>query len=63
MKKISYFIHNHVDGKKTFVFCVLSIVLVWLMSFTWEVKTLSTIYLILEILKRHTEHKKSKGVF
>lgn len=64
MKIIRSIVHNYLDGKKVYLFCMLSIAANWIIflyfidMFTYcVVPILSTEYLILEYLKRHTKSK------
>lgn len=60
------FIHNHVDGKKTNVFCLLCVAFIWLFPsifVQYILQILPTMALIIVILLRHTSYKNSLGKF
>jgi hypothetical protein len=65
MKVIRVFIHNHVDGKKRIAFCLISLSFIWLFPEIFHkyiLEILPSIWLILEILKRHTEEKRDRSL-
>jgi hypothetical protein len=64
-KAINYFVHNFVDGKKTITFCAAMIVFVWVCPVFFHKhihELLSSAWFMVQILKRHTEIKRDKGV-